>query len=134
MTSSDRIKEFEEVLKKAEAGDAQAQFQVGLHFDIGIDVITRNYEKGLKYYLMAAEQDHSDAMVSASRMYRLSRGVEQNYGEALKWLEKAADLNNEDAYDYLSLMYRDGLGVKKNEEESKKWLEKKHKKGSLCKK
>ena len=48
-------------LRLAAHGDADAQYSLGLMYDLG-DGIPQNYKKALKWYLLAAEQGSEEAI------------------------------------------------------------------------
>jgi uncharacterized protein len=54
------VEEFEEYLKKAEQGDADAQHRLGLMYANGRGV-AKDYEKAAEWYLKAALQGYADA-------------------------------------------------------------------------
>ena len=74
----------------AEQGDASAQNNLGLLYDLGTGV-PQDHAEAVKWYRMAAEQGHADAQYNLSVMYNNGKGVPQDYSEAVKWLRKAAD-------------------------------------------
>lgn len=98
--------ETKELITKADAGDIDAQFRVGVAYDYG-NGAPKSVEKAKKYYLMAANQGMSEAQNSLGSIF-LS---EKNYSEAKIWYEKAADKNHPMATNSLGYMYDLGLGI-----------------------
>lgn len=97
------------LITKADQGDAQAQFLVGVAYDSG-NGAPRSEEKAVKYYLMAAEQGHAEAQNSLGSALQ----AEKRYSEALPWFEKAAAQNHALATNNLAYLYDLGLGVKQD--------------------
>lgn len=75
--------DFDVVLKAAEAGDAEAQFRLYLHYALSG---TGDEEKSLKWLIRAAESEHADAQNILAARYMREHRIE----DALKWWEKAA--------------------------------------------
>ncbi|MBR6901213.1 MAG: SEL1-like repeat protein [Synergistaceae bacterium] len=51
---------FNDVLKKAQKGDAEAQYKLGLMYDNG-DGVTQDYSEAVKWIRKAAQQELTDA-------------------------------------------------------------------------
>ena len=71
-----------DLVKFAEAGDADAQYQLAVANDA-------NYEESSKWYLKAAEQGNVEAQTVMAVRYALGQGVEKNPEEAARWLALA---------------------------------------------
>jgi TPR repeat protein len=80
---------LKEWLPLAEQGDAQAQYNLGLMYNIGQGV-PQNYQEALRLYSLAAAQGNADAQSNLGSAYERGRGVPQDYKEALKWYRLAA--------------------------------------------
>ena len=77
------------ITAKAEQGDSEAQFGLGLMFSsIGE---AQDYAAAAQWYLKAAQLDHPLAQFNLAQMYAKGQGVERNDQEALVWMRKAAD-------------------------------------------
>src|SRR5882724_9616452 len=81
--------------KAADAGDAEAQFQMGERLRIGKG-IARNPEASMAWYLKAANQGHVAAQAYSGlfRMGLEGATVHLDYTEALRWLKPAAEAGN----------------------------------------
>ena len=106
----------EELKKKAENGDAKAQFALGDKY-----AVEKNFSEAAKWYEKAAEQGVVDAQNNLSGAYFDGRGVEKNYAEALKWFRKAAEQGNVLAQYNLGNAYYNGKGVEKDYVEAYAW-------------
>ncbi len=63
---------------RAENGDAEAQFDLGLVYERGGHV--RDYAKARKWYQKAAEQGHTQALYNIGVMHERGRGVKRDMG------------------------------------------------------
>jgi TPR repeat protein len=111
---------FEEVKRKAEAGDAEAQSDLGLMYFLGQGV-EQDYKEAVEWWRKAAEQGDAKAQRNLGVMYANGRGVEQDYRQAVEWYRKAAEQGYAGAQCNLGLMYRYGQGVQQDYEEAAKW-------------
>ncbi|MFP6573488.1 MAG: tetratricopeptide repeat protein, partial [Vicinamibacterales bacterium] len=64
----------------AEAGDAEAQCQLGLRYANGIGV-TQNYVEAVRWYRLAAEQGHAGGQNALAGMYAAGRGHAVTIGD-----------------------------------------------------
>ena len=78
----------------AELGEAQAQFQLGLMYGLGLGV-KQNYATALSWYREAARQGHGKAQINLGYMFGTGRGVPQDYVEAYAWYSIAAAAGDE---------------------------------------
>jgi len=132
-----------ELLKKdADAGNANSQFIWGrLHAvervhdvervhsaeklqNIGVNDVKVNYQIALKYYTLAAEQNHGTAITNIGTLYNTGKGVEKDYYKGVEFHKKATLLNNPYADYNLALSYRNGLGVPRDIEKYRELLRK----------
>lgn len=106
--------------KKAEAGDAYAQLNLGAAYDNGMGV-ARDIEKALNWYEKAAEQGVAEAQFNLAHLL-----VEQELGASVAagWMRKAADQGMVDAEYLMGVIYAEGIGVAPNREEAVRWLDK----------
>jgi len=74
---------------KANAGDADAQWNLGQRYDLGEGVL-QDYAQAASWFRQAAEQGHADGQVSLGVIYADGRGVPQDVVEAHKWRNLAA--------------------------------------------
>ena len=75
---------------KANAGDADAQHNLGYAYDIGQGV-PQDYAQAAAWYRKAAEQGLAAAQSNLGAMYAKSQGVPQDYAQAVAWYCKAAE-------------------------------------------
>ena len=115
--------DFEELLEKAENGDAESQFQVGRSYFIG-DGVDDDDEEAVYWYEKAAENGHVEAMYELGQCYSLGMGVEEDEEEAVSWYRKAARKKHPGAMYELANCYYYGNGVTENVARAKEWYRK----------
>ena len=105
----------------AEAGDAEAQTELGERYEHGRGV-GQDYAVAVSWFRRAAEQGHARARSALGFMYGTGRGVEQDDAEAVRWDRLAAELGNARGQHNLGVSYRDGLGVSRDDENAVFWF------------
>ncbi|WP_432696318.1 peptidoglycan-binding protein [Marinobacterium sp. YM272] len=98
--------------ESAKQGDAESQYQLGLRFTNGADVL-QDYALGVMHFKDAARQGHTDAQYMLGMAYYLGRGTNIDYDDARFWLEKAASAYHREAMHYLGEIYFNGYGTEK---------------------
>ncbi|WLF84948.1 tetratricopeptide repeat protein [Moraxella sp. ZY210820] len=96
-----------ETLKKAQAGDADAQNMIGDGYFEG-NGIKQDYQKAFEWYMKAANNGHLEAMNSVAYMY--DNGYASNDVDVIqaeKWYKKAADKGHASSQFMLAIIYRD---------------------------
>lgn len=99
----------DELRQRAEAGDREAQFRLGVAYDTGRGV-TRDRVEAMKWYLRAAEAGYAEAQNSVGSGLQ----AEKRYEEARKWYERAAAQGHALATSNLGYLYDLGLGVEQD--------------------
>jgi TPR repeat protein len=85
-----RVPDLTEVRRKAELGDAEAQFALGLNCEFIADGGQREAEVA-KWFRRAADQGHSLAQFNLAVMYAAGHGVPVDEAEAGRLFHLAAD-------------------------------------------
>jgi hypothetical protein len=80
---------FQEWWPLAQAGDAKAQFNLGLMYEKGRGV-SQDYAQALTWYRRAAAQGNVLAQVNLGVTYEEGQGVPQDYQQAYFWYNLAA--------------------------------------------
>jgi len=106
--------EIASLLPKAEKGDADAQYKIGVRY--------KDTTESMKWLRKAADQGHAYAQHQIGYRYFSGEGAKQDYSEAMKWFRKAADQGYEGSQKTLAHLYAHGLGLEKNYEEACFWL------------
>jgi len=95
----------------AEAGDAEAMFELGGLYEVG-SCAPVDKPKALAWLIKASEKGNGAASSAVGRLYYSGgQGITANYAEALRWSSKGAILFNAEAFYYLGLLYQNGMGV-----------------------
>ena len=75
---------------RAEAGDAEAQFNLGVMYAFGRGV-TQDYAQAVSWFRKAADQGYAEAQYNLGFRYAIGQGVPQDDAEAVRWYRLAAD-------------------------------------------
>lgn len=108
---------------KAEQGDATAQYNLAVMYELG-DGVFKNHEEALHWYKNAAEQGLANAQHNLALMYYHGKGTALNKQEAFSWFMRAANLGNSAAQYNVGMMYQLGDGVTANGYEAQQWYRK----------
>jgi uncharacterized protein len=108
---------------RAEQGDAQAQYSLGVSYAHGQGV-PRDYAEAVRWFRKSADQGYAKAQSKLASMYFYGKGVGQDYTEAVRWTRKAAELGDADAQIALASMNYFGKGVSRDYAEAVHWYRK----------
>ena len=106
--------DFDVLRRKAEAGDAKAQFDLADAFSEGQGV-AKDSAKGMEWLKRSALQGYAGAQVVLGYLYQKGINTEQDPEEAAKWYKKAARQGDKNpkhaqtAQNHLSEMLSQGL-------------------------
>lgn len=114
---------FNQALARAEKGDAAAQNQIALMYDLGQGT-AQNHAKAVEWLNKAAGQSNAAAELSLGLHYQNGDGVAQDYAEAVKWLRKAAEQGWPAAQYSLGVCYERGHGVAQSYSNAFNWYTK----------
>jgi TPR repeat protein len=78
-----------ETKTKAEAGDATAQYNLGVMYDDGQGV-EQDFKEAVKWYRLAADQGLANAQHNLGVMHATGQGVNPDYVVAYAWCDIAA--------------------------------------------
>lgn len=85
-----------ELVKKAMAGDAKAQFILSACYSSG-EGVTRDMKEAVRWLKRSAVQGDARAQYILGGCYLYGQGVTQDSKEAVKWFTKSAEQGNENA-------------------------------------
>ena len=74
---------FLELRRRAEQGDAEAQFSLGFRYDEG-EGVPEDRQEALQWWRKAAEQGHAMSQDNLGVSYEIGEGVAQDSAEAVK--------------------------------------------------
>lgn len=121
--SEPAIPELSSLRAKAAAGDADAEYQLGLIYDQGRKV-DRDPAQALRWYRTAAEHGHVLAALNTGVLYDSGSGVPRDAVAAAFWYRKAAEADNGRAAYNLGLLYENGDGVPRDQKQALVWHQK----------
>ena len=90
----------------AEQGDADAQFNLGVMYDMGLGV-PQDYQEAVRWYRRAAEQGNAGAQNNLGFMYGNAQGVPKDYVLAHMWLNLVAAKGLKDAGELRDFLEKD---------------------------
>ena len=108
-------------LPLANAGDAVAQFNIGLMYDKG-NGVPQDYAEAAKWFRKAADQGLAVGQFNLGVSYERGQGLRQDYAEAAKWYRKAAEQDLAMAEYNLGVLYAQGQGMPQDYVEAYKWF------------
>lgn len=109
--------------KAAEAGDPQAQMQIGYFYETGTGV-DRNLVRAAHWYQLAASGGLVAAKVNLGSAYMWGAGMPKNPQLALQLFREAANQGSGLGACYLGDMYYSGDGVPQDREIAEQWYAK----------
>jgi uncharacterized protein len=106
----------------AQAGDAEAQYRLGVMYAEGRGVAANDAEAAL-WFERAAGQGEPMAQYNLGASYAEGTGVRKDMAVAAKWFRRAADQGVALAQLNLGLLYANGAGVPQDNVEALKWID-----------
>ena len=106
-------------LPMAEAGNAEAQNNVGYMYEEGLGV-PQNYLLAMNWYRQAADNGLAAAQHNMGMLYHHGYGVAENLGEAFRWFKMAADQELAESEYMLALAFENGEGTELDYVEAKR--------------
>ena len=111
------------LVKKAFAGDAEAQFQLAECYNKSTATPEQRAEAAY-WYLQSARQGHVVAMLILGEFYLQGIAVPQSDRDAVRWLYRSAKRGHTKAAWLLGECYLAGRGTKQNNPQAIRWLKK----------
>ena len=119
----DYSKYNEALVKKAQSGDAKAQFDMGFCYEYGFGVST-DLHQAFEWYSKAAEQGERYSEYRLACFFYWAKGIQKDYNKAAYWWRKAADQGDGWSQFYLGVCYENGQGVTKDINQAVEWYRK----------
>ena len=120
-TPSDRERAFEEYLKAANHGHAEAMFLVATMFRDG-NGTSRNPDSCVEYLTRAGNMGHLRSIILLADMYDTGKLIKMDESIAFSWYLKAAILGDAKSQFQVATMYQDGIGTDVNPIEAERWF------------
>ena len=118
--NKDYASAFREWKAAAEAGQAEAQFDLGVLYAQGLGV-QRDLTVAERWYRKAAEQGNAEAEFALGQMYSRGWGVPRDEADAMRWMEMANSLDSDGPPTDWSLV--EGYGVEQDQKQAAYWYE-----------
>jgi TPR repeat protein len=112
---------MKEWLPLAEAGDAEAQFRIGVLYDAG-EGMPVDGELARRWYEKAEKQNHLSARFNLALLYDLGEKVVRDYAAAFRLYEINAMAMHKKSQVNLGLMYVGGHGVNRDYVKAYQWF------------
>jgi TPR repeat protein len=115
--TTDMTKAMDYFRKGADNGNADCQTSMGMLYQAGDRIpsgVKADPVEAVKWYRLAAEQNHTEAIQHLGMMYVTGQGVTADAAEGARWFLKGAELGNADCRWGLGQCYWDGKGVPKD--------------------
>jgi uncharacterized protein len=118
--NGDYQKAFREWKAAADAGQAEAQFDLGVLYAQGRGV-DRDLNEAARWYRQAAEQGNAEAQFALGQMYSRGWGVPRDEADALRWFQMATDPNSDGPPTDWAIV--DGYGVQQDQRQAAYWYQ-----------
>lgn len=120
-TAKNDYSDISTIIKLAETGDANAQYQLAVNYWDGLN-IDIDYTLAAKWWMKAAEQEYEEAYFPLAWMYEQGLGgLSKDNALAAKWYKKAAESGDGEAQTTLAWMYANGSGVEQSYHQAYVW-------------
>ena len=129
LAMQNKFQSFEETLKAAEQGDAEAQYHLALKYANG-EGVEPDHAKGFEWMRKSAEQGDPAAQFSLYLSYERGLFVKRDQAQAAQWFEKAnkglreaaerGDAGSHVLF-YMGQMYEEGIGVERDDIQAAEW-------------
>ncbi len=83
----------QEVVSLANQGNAKAQYDLGLMYELGMGV-KKDLNHAFVWYQKSADQDYAKAQYNLGIFYALAKGIDKDIIQSKHWIRKA----NENGY------------------------------------
>ena len=116
--NKDYQRAYREWKASAEAGQAEAQFDLGVLYAQGLGVL-RDLNEAASWYRKAADQGNAEAQFALGQMYARGWGVPRDLADAIRWFEMADSVDSDGPpTDWLSV---EGYGIQRDPEQAAYW-------------
>lgn len=85
-----KIKDLAGMIALATQGDAQAAYELGLAYDLGLG-IEKDWDLSFQYYHQAAQANNAKAQYNLAICYALAKGVDKDIKQSKYWINLACE-------------------------------------------
>ncbi len=82
------MQDYQQIIKAADQGDAQSQYQLGLMYELGIGT-EKDLHQAFVWYQKSANQAHAKAQYNLGIFYALAKGVGKDIQQSKYWIRQA---------------------------------------------
>jgi uncharacterized protein len=119
--NKDYLRAYQEFKAGADAGQAEAEFDLGVMYAQGFGV-QRDLNAAASWYRKAADQGNAEAQFALGQMYAHGWGVPRDTADAVRWFEMANSVESDGPpTDWLSV---EGYGMPKDPAQAAYWYRK----------
>lgn len=115
--------EFRGLRLAAEAGDASAQYRLGMAYLAGDDV-DEDVEKGVLWLQQAGQQNNKEALFQCGTMLLEGDRVQMAPADGAQLIQQAAELDHTEAQYQVGLLYDEGVHVSRDATIAATWYQK----------
>jgi hypothetical protein len=119
---------------RAQAGEARAQFLLGLAFEYGYASLTKDPVEALRWFRKAADQGIGLPEAWVGDFYQYGIAGTKDFPEALRWYRRSVEHGYAPAAPLIAQMYVFGDGVAADHREAAKWFRRAVELGNLASK
>ena len=98
----------DELINKANNGDAEAMFDVGNLYALGQNGVPQDNDIAMMWFIKAANKGNTKAMCRIGDLYASGFGGSFDYSKAMKWYNKALENGNFDGMERIKQMALNG--------------------------
>lgn len=109
-SSAESKLKLDQYLNSAQQGDAEAQYNLAVLYDLGKEV-PQDYTAAAGWYMKSAQNGNAKAFYQMGQMSELGHGAAQSHKRAASLYRQAAALGHVEAQNRLNVMYSQGLSV-----------------------
>ncbi len=118
--AKDYPRAYQEWRSAADAGQAEAEFDLGVLYAQGLGV-KRDLTAAMSWYRKAADQGNAEAEFALGQMYSRGWGVPRDETDALRWMEMASDpVSDGPPTDWARI---EGYGAQQDQKQAVYWYE-----------
>jgi len=114
---------IDDLLKKAQSGNLDAQCDVGIFYFIG-QFVDQDYDRAYYWLKKAADAENMVACYYMGRIYEDGKGTTQNSAQSAHYYKLAAEKGDDISQTILGRYYEDGVGVAQDLDLALYWYQK----------
>ena len=111
-----------QLILNAKAGDAEAQYNLGICYETG-NCIEQDTEQALYWYQKSVGQGFALAKYALSKMYAEGNGVDKDLAKAIPMMQEAAEAGVTSAIYGMGMAYQYGMYVEPDSSEALRWYQ-----------